>query len=70
MVLFSLGVISLLFGIALMLIGVVILLIFDCELAYIIFKVGLIMALTPFVLLLIFGAFAIFVSLLGFTILF
>lgn len=69
MILFSLGVISLLFGIALMLIGVVILLIFDSELAYIIFKVGLIMALTPFVLLLIFGAFAVFVNLLGFTIL-
>ena len=69
MVLFSLGVISLLFGIALMLIGVVILLIFDYELAYVIFKVGLIMALTPFVLLLIFGAFAVFVNLLGFTIL-
>ena len=69
MVLFSLGVISLLFGIALMLIGVVILLISDCELAYIIFQVGLIMALIPFVLLLIFGAFAVFVNLLGFTIL-
>lgn len=70
MVLFSLGVISLFFGVALMLIGAVILLVFECGWADIIFKVGIIMALTPFVLLLIFGAFAVFVSLLGFTILF
>lgn len=70
MILFSLGVISLLFGVALMLIGVVILLVFDCEWANTIFNIGIIMALTPFVLLLIFGAFAVLVSLLGFTILF
>lgn len=70
MVLFSLGVISLFFGVALMLIGAVILLVFECGWADIIFKVGIIMTITPFVLLLIFGAFAVFVSLLGFTILF
>lgn len=69
MIIAGLGIVSCLLGLAITIIGLVAMSIFDLDWGDTLCKVGLMMMIIPFILFLLFGAFGLLLALFGLTLL-